>query len=146
MQHSGQQHPLIGVGAIVWRGDRVLLVRRGRPPRQDEWSLPGGRQEWGETVGEAARREVREETGVEIEVREVVAVVDLIDRDERDDQIRFHYTLIDVLAEWQSGEAMARDDAAEVAWVALDELPAYRLWSETERIIRRAAALRARQH
>ncbi len=146
MPYPAPQHPLIGVGAIVWRDDRVLLVRRGRPPRQNEWSLPGGRQEWGETVGEAARREVREETGVEIEVRDVVAVVDLIDRDERDDQIRFHYTLIDVLAEWRSGEAVARDDAAEVAWVALDELPDYRLWSETEQIIRRAAALRAQQH
>lgn len=147
MSQIPPQRPVIGVGAIVWRGDQVLLVRRGRPPRKDEWSLPGGRQEWGETVSEAARREVREETGVEIDVRDVVAVVDLIDRDEADDSIRFHYTLVDVLAEWRAGEAHAGDDAAEVAWVDVDDLSRYRLWSETERIIRRAAELReARQH
>lgn len=129
--------PLIGVGAVIWRADRVLLIRRGKPPRENEWSLPGGRQELGETVAEAARREAREETGLEITVRDVVAVVDLIDRD-ADGRVQFHYTLIDVLAEWQSGEAVAADDAAEVAWVTLDELPRYSLWSETERVIRLA--------
>lgn len=129
--------PLIGVGAVIWREDRVLLIRRGKPPRENEWSLPGGRQELGETVAEAARREAREETGLAITVRDVVAVVDLIDRD-ADGRVQFHYTLIDVLAEWQSGEAVAADDAAEVAWVALDELPRYSLWSETERVIRLA--------
>lgn len=129
--------PLIGVGAVIWREDRVLLIRRGKPPRENEWSLPGGRQELGETVAEAARREAREETGLAITVRDVVAVVDLIDRD-AEGGVRFHYTLIDVLAEWQSGEAVAGDDAAEVAWVALDELPRYSLWSETERVIRLA--------
>ncbi|HEY0605523.1 MAG TPA: NUDIX domain-containing protein [Herpetosiphonaceae bacterium] len=129
--------PLIGVGAVIWRADRVLLIRRGKPPRENEWSLPGGRQELGETVAEAARREAREETGLAITVRDVVAVVDLIDRD-ADGRVQFHYTLIDVLAEWQSGEAVAADDAAEVAWVTLDELPRYSLWSETERVIRLA--------
>ncbi|HEY0739410.1 MAG TPA: NUDIX hydrolase [Herpetosiphonaceae bacterium] len=129
--------PLIGVGAVIWREDRVLLIRRGKPPRENEWSLPGGRQELGETVAEAARREAREETGLAITVRDVVAVVDLIDRD-ADGRVQFHYTLIDVLAEWQSGEAVADDDAAEVAWVTLDELPRYSLWSETERVIRLA--------
>jgi 8-oxo-dGTP diphosphatase len=129
--------PLIGVGAVIWREDRVLLIRRGKPPRENEWSLPGGRQELGETVAEAARREAREETGLEITVRDVVAVVDLIERD-ADGRVQFHYTLIDVLAEWQSGEAVAADDAAEAAWVTLDELPRYNLWSETERVIRLA--------
>ncbi|HEY0305917.1 MAG TPA: NUDIX hydrolase [Longimicrobiales bacterium] len=129
--------PLIGVGAVIWREDRVLLIRRGKPPRENEWSLPGGRQELGETVAEAARREAREETGLAITVRDVVAVVDLIDRD-ADGRVQFHYTLIDVLAEWQSGEAVADDDAAEVAWVTLDELPRDSLWSETERVIRLA--------
>lgn len=129
--------PLIGVGAVIWREDRVLLIRRGKPPRENEWSLPGGRQELGETVAEAARREAHEETGLAITVRDVVAVVDLIDRDAAG-RVQFHYTLIDVLAEWQSGEAVAGDDAAEVAWVALDELPRYSLWSETERVIRLA--------
>ncbi|WP_152541266.1 NUDIX hydrolase [Kallotenue papyrolyticum] len=136
-------YPLIGVAAVVWRDERVLLVRRGRPPRQGEWSLPGGRQEWGERVREAVQREVREETGIEIEVQAIVDVVDLIDRDEASGAVRFHYTLIDTLAEWRSGEARPADDADAVAWVTLDELPTYQLWHETERIIRQAATMRA---
>ena len=134
--------PLIGVGVVVWRGDRVLLIRRGKPPRQNSWSLPGGRQEWGETVAQAGQREVWEETRLEIDVRDVVAVVDLIERDEAG-AVNLHYTLIDLLGEWRSGEAVASDDAAEVAWATLDELDRYELWSETERIIRLAAERRA---
>lgn len=141
MARTYPERPLIGVGGVVWRDDRVLLIRRGQPPKQDEWSLPGGRQELGETIAEAARREVFEETGLEVEVQDVVAVVDLIDRDD-DGRIRFHYTLIDLLAEWRAGEARAGDDAAAVAWARLDELAQYELWSETERIIRLSAERR----
>lgn len=135
------EYPVIGVAGVVWRGERVLLIRRGRPPRMNEWSLPGGRQELGETVAEAVRREVREETGLDVTVGEIVAVADLIDRDDAG-RIRFHYTLIDLLAEWRNGEARAGDDAAEVAWATLDELPQYTLWSETERVIRLSATQR----
>ncbi len=141
MTSTYRSHPIIGVGAIVWRGDQVLLVQRGKPPRQATWSLPGGRQEWGETVVEAATREIFEETGLEIDVRDVVAVVDLIERDESG-QVNLHYTLIDLLAEWRSGEAQAGDDATAVAWVTLDDLEHYALWSETERVIRLAAKRR----
>lgn len=144
MSREFPDQPVVGVAGIVWRGDRVLLIRRGRPPKADEWSLPGGRQELGETVAEAVRREVREETGLEVEIFGVVGVFDLIDRDP-DERIRFHYTLIDLLAEWRSGEAAAGDDAAAVAWVTLDELPQYKLWSETERVIRQAAEQRKAQ-
>lgn len=141
MARSYPEQPLVGVGSVVWRGEHVLLIRRGQPPRQDEWSLPGGSQELGETVAEAARREVLEETGLDVTIHDVIAVVDLIDRDD-DGRIRFHYTLIDVLAEWRAGEARAGDDAAEVAWATLDELPHYTLWSETEHIIRLSAERR----
>lgn len=130
--------PVVGVAAVVWRADRLLLIRRAKAPRAGEWSLPGGRQELGETVAEAARREVAEETGLDVVVLDVVAVVDSIHRDEAG-RIEFHYTLIDMLAEWRSGEALAGGDAADVAWVTLDELGAYGLWSETERVIRLAA-------
>jgi ADP-ribose pyrophosphatase YjhB (NUDIX family) len=137
--------PVVGVGAVVWRGDEVLLIKRGKPPRQDTWSLPGGRQELGETVAEAARREVREETGLEVVVHDVVAVVDSIHRDD-EGRIQYHYTLIDVLAEWDAGEAVAADDATAVAWATLDELAQYELWSETERIIHLAAERRREHH
>src|ERR1700761_3755780 len=117
--------PVVAVGAIVWKEDRFLLIRRGQPPRKDGWSIPGGRQEAGETVHEAVHREIREEAGIEIEIIGVAAVVDLIDRDEQD--IKHHYTVIDMLAEWRSGEARAGDDATDVAWVGLDEIAAYDL-------------------
>ena len=141
MAREYPETPVVGVGVVVWRGDQVLLIRRGQPPRQDEWSLPGGRQELGETVAEAARREVHEETGLAVAVRDVVAVVDLIDRD-ADNRVRFHYTLIDLLAEWRAGEAVAADDAAAIAWTTLDQLDQYQLWHETERVIRLAAERR----
>jgi ADP-ribose pyrophosphatase YjhB (NUDIX family) len=127
--------PVCGVGAVVWRDGQVLLVRRANPPRRGEWSLPGGAQEIGETVFEAARREVREETGLTIEVLGLVDVVDSIHRDE-DGRVRYHYTLADVFARAAGGGEAAAGDALEVAWFDLDGLPA--MWPETERIIRLA--------
>ena len=112
--------PVIAVGAIVWKEDRVLMIRRGRPPRQGGWSIPGGRQEAGETVHQAVIREIREEAGIEIEIIEIAAVVDLIERD--GDEISHHYTVIDMLAEWRSGQAVAGDDAEAAAWFTLAEL------------------------
>jgi len=135
------ERPFVGVGVIVFRGDEVLLVKRGRPPRAGSWSLPGGVQHIGETVVAAAVREVREETGIEIVVGEVVAVVDSITRDE-EGRVQYHYTLIDLQAEWRSGEAVAGDDAAEAAWVPLDRLDELKLWRETTRVIRLAATRR----
>ena len=135
--------PLVGVGAVVFKDRQVLLVRRGRAPRKGLWSLPGGMQEVGETVFAAARREVLEETGLTIEVMELVDVVDSITRD-AEDRARYHYTLVDVRAEWRAGEAVAGDDAEAVAWAPLDDLARYDLWAETERVIRLAAAQRRR--
>jgi ADP-ribose pyrophosphatase YjhB (NUDIX family) len=112
--------PVVAVGAVVWKDDRLLLVKRAFPPRQGMWSLPGGRQAAGETVHQAAEREIREEAGIEITLLGVAAVVDLIDRDQR--EIRYHYTVIDMLAEWRSGEAVAGDDALDVIWVSVAEL------------------------
>lgn len=127
--------PVAGVGAVVWRDGQVLLVRRANPPRRGEWSLPGGAQEIGETVFEAARREVREETGITIEVLGLVDVVDSIHRDE-DGRVRYHYTLADVFARAAGGDAAPAGDATETAWFDPGRLPP--LWPETERIIRLA--------
>ena len=130
--------PLIGVGVIVLKpgetGPRVLLIRRGKAPRKGQWSLPGGRQRLGETVREAARREVREETGCEVEVTELLDVIDSINRD-RDGDIAYHYTLVDFLAVWQAGEVQAGGDAMDVSWADPSDLGGYELWDETERMI-----------
>lgn len=141
MNRSYPERPFVGVGVVVLRDDEVLLVQRGNPPRQGQWSLPGGLQEIGETVYEAARREVMEEANVEIEVIGLVDVIDSIRHDGKND-VEFHYTLIDLAAEWRSGEAQAGSDAAALRWVALSEVDGLGLWSETVRVIGRAAELR----
>ncbi|MDP6804967.1 MAG: NUDIX hydrolase [Rhodospirillales bacterium] len=133
--------PFVGVGVVVWRGDSVLLVRRGRPPNQGGWSLPGGAQEVGETVFEAARREVIEETGLVVEVLGLADVVDMIRRDD-EGRVRYHYTLVDVLAESATGDAVAGGDVDAVAWMRLGDVDRLDIWSETKRVIRRAHRLR----
>lgn len=133
--------PLVGVGAVVWRGQRVLLIQRSKPPRQGQWSLPGGAQHLGETLREAVTREVREETGLALSDLRLLTTLDLIER-EPDGRVRYHYTLVDFTAEAPAGEPVAGDDAAAVRWFALDELDALGLWSETTRVIHEAARLR----
>ena len=135
--------PVVGIGVVVLRGNDVLLIRRRSPPRAHRWSLPGGVQELGETVFAAARREVFEETAVEIAVDGLIDVVDLIEHDDRDGRIRWHYTLIEVRASWRAGEVLAGSDAEAAVWVALDRLDGLGLWEETRRIIGRAQVLRA---
>ena len=138
---------MIGVGVVVLRGGDVLLIRRGRPPKQGEWSIPGGRQEFGETVRQTALREVREETGITCANPRLVDVVDLIRPPNLGDGGSIdgggHWTLVDFAADWVAGEPVAGDDAADAQWVPLTQLESLGLWSETLRIIRAAAALKA---
>lgn len=127
--------PWVGVGVVVTKGDRVLMIRRGKPPRQGQWSLPGGVQELGETVRETAVREVLEETGIEIALGPIADVVDSITRDD-DGRVLHHYTLVDFAATWVAGEPQAGDDAMDARWFSLAELEAEMLWPETLRLIR----------
>ncbi len=138
MTGGGREYPdrpWVGIGVIAFRGDRVLLIRRGRPPRAGEWSLPGGAQLLGETAEACARRELREETGVEVGPLDLLAVVDSIVPGDAGTGPRFHYTIIDFVARWRSGEARAGDDAAAVMWAAPEELPGLGLWPEALRVI-----------
>ncbi len=135
------ERPIVGVGVVILGPEGVLLIQRGKPPRAGSWSLPGGAQELGETVAEAALREVDEETGLKIELIGLVDVVDSLQNDAQGNLL-YHYTLIDFVAVAKSGVARAGGDAADVRWAALDDIPGLGLWSETERIIARAAELR----
>ncbi len=141
MTRDSQHLPQVGVGVVVWRGDEVLLVKRGTEPRAGQWSLPGGRQRLGETVRETALREVAEETGLTVTVTRLVDVVDSITPGPKG-RIEYHYTLVDFSAEWQAGEASAGDDAADLCWVTVDRMDRLEMWDETKRIIRLAAARR----
>lgn len=115
MSHTFPDHPRVGVGALVWKGDAVLLVRRGKPPGLGEWSIPGGSQELGETLFEAAMREVAEETCVTARPLAILTAVDNIVRDP-DGAVRFHYTIVDVMAEWVAGEPVAATDVLDARW------------------------------
>ena len=140
MSRAYPERPFVGVGVVVLKGDDVLLIRRGKPPRQGQWSLPGGSQETGETVFEAGAREVMEETGVEIGPPRLVDIIDSIQRD-GDGRVRYHYTLIDLAAEWVAGEPVADTDAEHAEWMPWTEVPALEMWEETTRVIAEARRL-----
>ena len=126
--------PLVGVGAIIIEGDRVLLVKRAHPPIQGQWSIPGGVLEVGEMVREAAVREAREETGLVVEPGELLGVYDRILRD-AERRVQYHYVLIDFLCRAVGGELLAASDAADVRWFRREELPALRLAEDTLEVI-----------
>ena len=140
MTRDYPERPIVGVGVVIWRDDQVLLIRRGKPPRQGEWSLPGGAQKLGETLKEAAHREVREETGLEISIVGLVDAVDAIFTD-GEDRVQNHYTLIDYVATHVSGEANPASDATDAIWITLNQLDDYLDWQETKRVIQQSAFL-----
>ncbi|MEJ2099402.1 MAG: NUDIX hydrolase [Desulfobacterales bacterium] len=113
--------PVVAVGAVVFKSNCVLLVRRGKAPAEDLWAIPGGSVEIGETLQQAAEREILEETGIKIRAGKPIYIFDVIDRDE-DEKIRFHYVIIDLAADYVSGEPAAGDDAAEARWISAHEL------------------------
>ena len=132
-------HPIVGVLAIVRREGRVLLVQRAKPPRPGSWGFIGGVQELGETVAEAAVRELREETGVIAEAVVPLTVLDTIYPD-GDGRIRTHFTLICMLLDWRSGEPQADADAMAIGWFTPEEAEgsSMRLFPSTARVMRLA--------
>ncbi|WP_421739402.1 NUDIX hydrolase [Caulobacter sp.] len=134
------QHPVPTVGVVCLRGDEVLLIKRGTPPRLGQWSLPGGRMEWGETTTTTALRELKEETGVDAELLGLIDVIDGVfparpSLDGKAGEITRHYVLIDYAARWIAGEPVAGDDAADARFVSRDEAMALVEWDETRRMI-----------
>jgi 8-oxo-dGTP diphosphatase len=127
--------PIVGVGAVIFNGaGEVLLIRRGKPPLHHEWSIPGGSVEHGERLHGALMREVREETGLDIEVMGLIDVIDAIIPDKAGGRT-FHYVLIDYAARATGGEIRAGSDAHDARWVPLATLDEHAMWSETRRMI-----------
>ena len=112
--------PIVGVGAVVIHEDRVLLVKRGQAPFQGKWCIPGGKVRYGETLQQAAEREIEEETGITIKAGEPVYVFDTIDTDSGEQS--YHYVVIDLQADYISGDPQARDDVLDAAWFGKDDI------------------------
>jgi ADP-ribose pyrophosphatase len=128
--------PRVAVGAVVFRQNRVLLVRRGSPPAQDTWAVPGGSVRLGETLREAAERETREETGVIIRAGAPIYTFEVVEHDP-DGAVRFHYVIVDLAAEYVSGTPRAGDDALDARWVSAAELGGLPVNPATRRLLRR---------
>ncbi len=140
-RHNGGQagreypaRPIVGIGIVVLRPGALLAIRRARPPAQGSWSLPGGAQKTGETAQQAARRELAEETGLEVGQLHLAGQADSITRDP-DGRVRYHYTIIDFAAMWTGGIARAGGDAAELRWINFEMMDQYLSWSEARRIV-----------
>jgi 8-oxo-dGTP diphosphatase len=132
--------PVVGVGAVVVRGGRVLIVKRRHEPRQGEWSLPGGLLQLGESLSDGARREVKEETGLDVYPEAIIETFDRVHRDPNG-RIRFHFVIVDFVCESPDGEPVAGSDAEAVAWVRADELDAYGVNAHAAAVIRKGLAV-----
>ena len=137
--------PRPAVGAIVLDGERVVLVRRGEPPSQGKWSIPGGLVHVGERLEDAVLREVEEECGLRVKILGLCGVIDrVVTADPADpaSPVRYHYVIIDYVAAPAGGTLRAGSDAAEARWVSLDDLPGYETTDALSSMIHRAARLR----
>ena len=143
-QHKREypERPIVGVGGVVFWGNKVLLVKRAKPPRRGAWSLPGGAQEPGEDAEATFSRELKEETGLDVTPAGFIETVDFIEHDEAG-AVRHHYTLLDYWAESYEGQARPGSDVSEVVWAPLKGLGDYDLWDKTLEVIHAAVRLRA---
>ena len=136
MKRDYPDRPIVGVGAVIVRDQRAVIVRRGGEPLAGEWSVPGGVLELGETLRQGAEREALEETGLTVRAGEVLEVFDSIVPD-ASGRLQYHFVLIDFLCEYVSGEIRAGGDAADARWVTLAELPQLSLRPTIEAVLRK---------
>jgi len=137
MKRRYPDQPLVGVGAVIFRGEEVLLVRRGQEPDQGDWSLPGGLVELGERLTAAIHREIAEETGLRVRILGIAAVLERLFPDAAG-KIAYHYVLIDYLCEYREGELEPGSDITAARFVDLADLDRFELPQLTLKVIRRA--------
>ena len=128
-------HPRVAVGAVVFHRNKILLVKRGQPPAQDFWAIPGGKVELGETLQMAAEREIYEETGIVVHAGDPVYIFDVVERDS-EGNVRFHYVIVDLHADYMEGELDPGDDTVEARWVSPEEMPALKVNTRTRKLLK----------
>ncbi len=138
--------PVVGVGGVVICDGRAALIRRGSEPLKGEWSIPGGTLELGETLVEGIQRELREETGLEVRVLELIEVFERIFADSTDAsdaprRPRYHFVIVDYLCEAIGGAPRPGGDVTDLAWAREEELDRFNLTPTATRILRKAFAM-----
>ena len=137
MQREYPDSPILGVGAVIFNNAEVLLAKRGKEPGYGKWSIPGGAVELGETLKEGLLREIMEETSLQVEIGGMVEVLEWISRDENN-QIKYHYVLVDYWCKCLSVEINPSSDALDAKWVLLSEISNYDLPLVTLEVIDKA--------
>ena len=125
MKREFPDRPMVGVGGVVIHRNRALLIRRGSEPLKGEWSIPGGLIEVGESLSGAVRRELREETGLDIEPLEIIEVFDRIFR--RGRRVRYHFVIVDYVCKLKGGRLRPASDVIDACWVRREDLGKYHL-------------------
>jgi len=135
------ENPIVGIGAVIVKGNKVLLIKRAGDPGRGLWSIPGGLVELGEKIKDAVRREVKEETGLDVRVGEIADVTEIITRDE-EGKVKYHFVIVDFFAEVLRGELKPSSDALEAKWVEFKDLRKYRLTETVERLFKKLGFLK----
>ena len=136
MKREFPDHPIVGVGGVVVHRGRVLLIRRGSEPLKGAWSIPGGLLELGEELAEGVRRELKEETGLDVKPLEVLAVFDRVFRE--GPRVRYHYVVVDYACRLKGGRLRSASDVLDARWVRRKDLPQYHLTDKAYSVVLRA--------
>ncbi|MGD0921379.1 MAG: NUDIX domain-containing protein [Terriglobia bacterium] len=136
MKREFPDHPIVGVGGVVVDRGRVLLVRRGNEPLKGAWSIPGGLLELGEELAEGVRRELKEETGLDVKPLEVLAVFDRVFRE--GPRVRYHYVIVDYACRLKGGRLRSASDVLDARWVRREDLPQYHLSEKATSVLLQA--------
>ena len=131
------EKPMVGVGAVIFKNDEILLIKRGNPPLAGEWSIPGGKLEENESIIEAVQREIKEECNVLVDIDDLIDLFEYIEKDEKN-RVKYHFIVFDFRAQYLKGELDHLSDASAARWVKVNDLDKYKMKKDTKNMIMKA--------